>query len=294
MMNFKKILFAGFALLAASCSNESEETVVKELAPVRVHVEGFKVSQESFARATRAADLSSVSAIGAITLAFYSGDTEEYKATQVKGSLAEGETFGDFSLSLPMGSHTMVVVAYLSKEGSPFVYTSATEAAYTGEHAYETFNATKTVTINSKDTVDVSAELNRIVSMLTVVSSDGKTANASNVRMTFSGGSRSFNPSTGIATDNEGFNNTVGISASVGATSTSITCLFLTADEQMMDVTIETLDALGNTLFSQKVENVPFRRNRKTKLTGVMYTNSKIGGSFKVNTDWIDEETVSF
>ena len=86
-----------------------------------------------------------------------------------------------------MGSHTMVVVAYLSKEGSPFVYTSATEAAYTGEHAYETFNATKTVTINSKDTVDVSAELNRIVSMLTVVSSDGKTANASNVRMTFSG-----------------------------------------------------------------------------------------------------------
>lgn len=42
----KKILIiAGLALLAAGCSNESEETVIKEQAPVRVHVEGFKISQ---------------------------------------------------------------------------------------------------------------------------------------------------------------------------------------------------------------------------------------------------------
>ena len=37
----------------------------------------------------------------------------------VKGSLAEGETFGDFSLSLPMGSHTMdVTIETLDADGA--------------------------------------------------------------------------------------------------------------------------------------------------------------------------------
>ena len=62
---------------------------------------------------------------------------------------------------------------------------------------------------------------------------------------------------------------------------------FLNTDEQDIDVTIETLDADGNSLFSKTIQNVPFKRNRKTILTGAMYTNTGMAGSFQVNTDWL-------
>ena len=107
------------------------------------------------------------SGVNAVTLAFYKADgTEAYKSTQSKNDA----DFGEFELSLPMGSYTMVAVAYTTKEGSPFVLTSPTEAAYTGLHAYETFAYTQPVTISNTEAVDISATLNRVVSMLTVMS----------------------------------------------------------------------------------------------------------------------------
>ena len=294
-----KMYFAAMALMAAGCTNESVElsenaTASEFLAPVTVHVDGFSVSQENFSgvRTRAAQDVADYSGVSSITLAFYaSNDTEVYKSTQAKGDA----DFGEFSLSLPMGSYTMVVVAYTTKEGSPFVLTSPTEAAFTGLHAYETFSYTQAVNISNTNAVDISATLNRIVSMLTVVSSDGKTADVSNVRMTFSAGGKDFNPTTGLAITNTGFANTVGNSASVGAISTSSTCLFLATDEQNINVTIETLDADGAVLFSKTVNNVTFKRNRVTKLTGAMYTNEALSGSFQVDSDWLTpEDDVTF
>jgi len=112
--------------------------------------------------------------------------------------------------------------------------------------------------------------------------------------MTMSAGGKSFSPTTGLATVNTGFSNTVGISAAAGSTSSSISYLFLTTDEQTMDVTIETLDADGNTLFSKTVNNVPFKRNRVTKLTGTMYTNSSVSGAFQIETAWEEQYDDTF
>ena len=289
----KNIFLAGIALLFAACSNENETLVDNndELVSVRVHVTGFSVSQEEFL-GTRATDnLVNYSGINAVTLAFYKADgTEVVKTTQAKNEA----DFGEFELSLPMGSYTMVAVAYTTKEGSPFTLTNATTAAYTGLHAYETFAATQEVVISNTAAVDISTTLNRIVSMLTVKSADGKTADVTNVRMTFSSGGKDFNPTTGLAITTTGLTNTVGNSASVGSTSTSSTVLFLNSDEQDIDVTIETLDADGAVLFSKTVNNVPFQRNRVTKLTGAMYTNEALSGTFQVETDWLEDENVDF
>ena len=70
--------------------------------------------------------------------------------------------------------------------------------------------------------------------------------------------------------------------------------LFLNTDEQDIDVTIETLDADGNTLFSKTIEDVPFKRNRVTKLTGAMYTNEALSGTFKIETDWLSDYNAEF
>jgi len=297
-------------MIAASCSNESvndvENAVENIRVPVTVNVSGFSVSQEEFSDgATRngsvrgttraAADPATYDGVKALTLAFYAGDgTEAYKHEQVKGSLEEGETFGQFSLSLPMGSYTMVVLAYGKNGDDDLVLTSSTEAAYTGSHTRETFATTQAVNINSTNSVNLSATLNRIIAKLQVVSTDGRAANATNVRMSFAAGGKSFNPTTGLATIDTGFVNTVGISASAGSTSSAISYLFLATDEQTMDVTIETLGEDGAVLFSKTVDSVPFKRNRVTKLTGAMYTNSSVSGGFQIETAWEEQYDGTF
>ena len=299
MKKFRLIYVALMGLLIASCNQSDEQfenAKVGPIVPVTVHVDGFSVSHEEFSGAqTRAAqDVTDYTDVNAITLAFYKGDgTEAVKTTHLRTDGSTYTTFGEFSLSLPIGSYTMVAVAYYTNENSVLTLTSPTEASY-NTRARETFAYTQPVTISNTSAVDISATLNRIVSMLTVVSSDGKTADVSNVRMTFSAGGKDFNPTTGFAIANTGFANTVGNSAAVGATSTSSTMLFLNSDEQNIDVTIETLDAGGNTLFSKTVTNVPFKRNRVTKLTGAMYTNSGVDGAFQVETAWLDEYNANF
>jgi len=296
----KKFFFmAGLVLLFAACSKENENMVNNAqmevaVAPVKVHVNGFSVSQENYPTTRAAQDVADYTGVKAVTLAFYNGSTEVYKHTQVRGALEEGETLGEFECSLPMGSYTMVVIARGQGDNDGFTLTSPTEAAYTGDHSRETFAYTQAVNITSTSAVDISATLNRIIAKLQVLSSDGRAANATNVRMTFAAGGKAFNPTTGLATSNTGFVNTVPISAAAGETSNSISYLFLAGDEQTMNVTIETLDGEGNTLFSKTVNNVPFKRNRVTILTGAMYTNEAASGAFQLETAWLSNYNGNF
>jgi hypothetical protein len=207
-----------------------------------------------------------------------------------------GETFGVFSLSLPMGSYTMVVLANgLGTAGDDVLtLTSPTQAAYTTDLTRETFATTQAVNVNSNTAVDITATLNRIVAKFEVYSSDGRTANAAKIRMSLNAGSKAFNPTSGLATSNTGYTMTLPITKSVGETTAYGGYIFLTSDEQDIDVTIETLDADDNVLFSKTVDDVPFKRNRLTKLTGAMYTNNSIAGAFSVNTGWLTEAETDF
>ena len=296
----KKFFFmAGLVLLVAACSKESENMVNNAqmevvVTPVKVHVSGFSVAQEDFPVTRAAQNVVAYTGVKAVTLAFYNGSTEVYKHEQVRGALEEGETLGEFDCSLPMGSYTMVVIARGQGDGDVFTLTSPTEAAYTSDHSRETFAYTQAVDITNTSAVDISATLNRIVAKLQVFSSDGRAANATNVRMTMSAGGKSFNPTTGLATSNTGFVNTVPISTAAGVISNSVSYLFLAGDEQTMNVTIETLDGEGNTLFSKTVNNVPFKRNRVTKLTGAMYTNEAASGAFQLETAWLTDYNGNF
>ena len=290
----KKLLFmAGLALLLAACSTDVNNEVNNDtLVPVTVRVNGFSIAQDDFS-STRTA-VGDYTGLKVLTLAFYDGDTEVYKATQTKGSMPAGITFGNFSLDLPIGSYTMVVLGYVLYDDDALTLTSPSQAEYTGGCPRETFSATQQVSVTSTTPVNLSANLERIITCLQVISTDGKAANVKKVRMTFSAGGRQFSPLTGLATANTGSVSTVNNSASVGATSTSTGFVFLTADEQTMNVTIETLDASGNTLYSTVVENVPFLRNRRTKLTGTLYPTASATSSFSITTTWNDDHEMSF
>ena len=304
-MMYNKVILAVFALLAAtSCSNESEETVINQneqgYAPVTVHVSDFSITTEempSGGGTTRAAENPADYLVGggAITLAFYDAvGTEVYKTTQVKADAATYTTFGEFTANLPVGSYTMVAVARAHYDGDAFTLTSPTEAAYTSERPRETFSKVQSVTVTNASPLDLNVTLNRISSWLKIVSTDGRPASATKIRTTFGKGGKGFNPTTGLDTTDAGFTQTNNPSTAVGATIEVNALPFLYTDEESMTITIEALDAGDNVLATKVVNNVPFKRNRITKLSGAVFTADPSGAAFTLETSWLEDETVNF
>jgi len=290
----KKIFLACVAVLFAACSTDNDNSISDDtLVPVTVRVSGFAVSQDEFP-GTRATAPVSYDGIDAITLAFYKDGTEQYTITQMKGSMPAGKTFGELELSLPIGSYTMVVIGRGHFSGDVFSLDSPTSAVYTCDHVRETFTYTQAVDITNCDAVELSATLDRVVAQVVVNSTDNKTSDVKHIRTTFSAGGKNFNPATGFAIDNAGFSNTVVGMGEAGEKTTAINFLFLATDEQIMDVTIETLDADGAVLFSKTVSDVPLRRNRVTTLTGAMYSPAAATATFTLNTDWLPGNSVNF
>ena len=293
----KLLMMAGMILLAASCSNESELTVSneKETAPVKVRVADFSIAMGDISSKTRAAeDAADYETAKAITLAFYSGSTEVYKTTQYKADATTYTTFGEFSCNLPVGDYTMVAIAYNHFTGDVLSLTSPTVAAYTTERPRETFAKTQNVTISSATPLELSVTLNRINAQLYIVSTDGRPLEATKIKTTYNKCSKGFNPTTGLATDDGGFWVTNAPSTSAGATINIFSCAFLTTDEETVDITIQALDASDNVLVTKVVPNVPLQRNRKTTLTGAVYSGGSALSTFKLETSWITGNSINF
>jgi len=302
-MNNKMFLAAAMLLAATSCTNECELTVVENNAeqvtvPVTVRVNNFSITQEempSGGGTTRAAqNPADYDGVGAIDLAFFDAvGTEVYKTTQIRGD-GSYTTFGEFTANLQVGTYTMVAVARYHYAGDAFTLTSPTEAAYTSERPRETFAGTQAVTVTSASALDLDVTLNRISSWLKIVSTDGRPASATKIRTTFGKGGKGFNPTTGLATTDTGFSQTNNPSTAVGATIEVNALPFLYTDEESMTITIEALDAGDNVLATKVVNNVPFKRNRQTILTGAVFTAEASSAAFKLETSWLDDETVNF
>ena len=298
----KKIfLWASLCLFAVSCSNETIESdngvtnAEKVLAPVTVRVNGFSVTQEEMASGgtTRAAQTAaSYTDVGAIDLAFYSGGTEVYKHTQLRKDNTNYTTFGEFSCNLPIGTYTMVAIARGYYDGDVFTMTSPTAAGYTSERPRETFCASQSVTVTAAG-ADASVTMNRIITQLNIISTDQISSGVAKIRTTYGGGSKSFDPTSGLATDDNGFsltNNPAVQDGHLGICNFA----FLATDEETMTITIEALDADNHVLFTKSVPGVPLKRNRQTTLTGAIFTASASSAAFQVETAWIEGNTVNF
>ena len=298
----KKIfLWASLCLFAVSCSNETIESgngvtnAEKVLAPVTVRVNGFSVTQEEMASGgtTRAAQTAaSYTDVGAIDLAFYSGGTEVYKHTQLRGDNTTYTTFGEFSCNLPIGTYTMVAIARGYFDGDVFTMTSPTAAGYTSERPRETFCASQSVTVTAAG-ADASVTMNRIITQLNIISTDQISSGVAKIRTTYGGGSKSFDPTSGLATDDNGFSLTNSPTVKDGHLGIC-NFAFLATDEETMTITIEALDADNHVLFTKSVPGVPLKRNRQTTLTGAIFTASASSAAFQVETAWIEGNTVNF
>ena len=286
-------MLIGLVLLAVSCSNDADqESTLEGYAPVTIRVNDFSISVENFSSTRAEQSVADYTNVKAITLAFYdSNNTEVYNTTQLRADNTTYTTFGTFSCALPMGSYTMVVLGYGSENA--MTLSSKTNATFTNDRVRDTFVYTQAVNITSTAALDLSATLSRVASQLSINSTDNRTANAAQIRTTFSAGGQGVNPITGFATSNTGFSNTVAFSGAVGEFGGSVNYLFLNTDEQTMTVTIDVLNENDNSISHKVVSNVPFKRNRVTKLKGSLFSASATA-TFKVEADWIQETEINF
>ena len=272
------------ACLFTSCSKEQNTTA--GTAAVKVTVNDFTITTDEFPTKGTVAEYNGVKAM---TLAFFDANgTAVYNTTQLRADNTSYTTFGEFELSLPLGSYTMVVLGYGSEQ--PITLNSATEALYTADRVRETFVASQTVNMTSTSPLNLNAELSRVVSKVYVRSTDERISGVDSVRVSFSAGGKGVNPQTGLATTNNGLTNCVAISTGVGETSSTISYLFLNTDQQTMTVTIETIKSDGTVYSTRTVANVPLQRNRITVLRGPLYSNAS-DASFTLSTDYFPDTT---
>ena len=281
------MIAVGIVLLLTACHKDTDTTGT---AAVKVTFNDFSISSENFPTKDAVAAYNGVKAM---TLAFFDAQGNEiYNTTQLRADNTTYTTFGEFDLSLPLGSYTMVALGYGSDQ--PITLSSATSATYTADRVRETFVVSQAVNVTSTNPLTLNAELSRVVSKVIVRSTDNRPAGVDSVRVTFAAGGKGVNPQTGLASSNNGLSNCVAISSAVGAASSTISYLFLNSDQQSMNVTVETIKPNGTVYSTRTVTDVPLQRNKVTILRGPMYSNAS-GASFTLSTSWIgDTNRVSF
>ena len=274
-------------LLTSACSKEHSNVLV----PVNVNVDDFAISQGEFS-SKDASTVATDTNVKAITLAFFDENGDQiYSTTQLCAGTTTYETFGSFSLMLPIGNYTMEVLGYANE--LPATCNSMTEWVFTPDKVRETFVGSQTVTIsNTANSVDISAPLGRVVPRLEVFTTDPVPEAVKSVRITYAAGGSGINPITGLSSTNTGCTYLIeNPTTTSDGISKFRSHLFLATDQQTMNVTLDALDSEGNSVSHTVVSNVPFQRNKVTQLHGALYS-AGVSGSFTVNTSWIGDTNI--
>ena len=292
-MKRNTIILTLLSLILFSCEQPvipGDNDTPVETAEVRVHLDDIIITDAPLSETRSTTAAVDYSSIGALMVAFYDKDsTLVFSHTQLRTDPTTYTTFGDYKCTLPVGNYTLVVVGREYKEGDVFQLNSLTSAGYTSERVRETFSASLVISVADTDPVDVPVTIGHVITMLNVLSTDVRPSNVVKIRTTYSAASKSFNPTTGLATDSLGFSltNSTGDAEYLKIGNYA----FLSQVEQKMDITIESLDSDDKVLYTKRIPNVPFKRNRKTILRGPIFTANSI--SIKVETEWEDPMTIN-
>ena len=187
----KLLVILTMMAMMTACHKDNMNNQDNTTAPVKVTVNDFTISSEGWPEGTMANGAkdtpASYTGVKAMTLAFFDANGDQaYCTTQLRADNTTYTTFGEFELSLPLGSYTMVVLGYGSEQ--PITLNGATEAIYTADRVRETFVVSQAVNVTSTNPLTLNAELSRVVSKVIVRSTDTRTAGVDSVRVTFAAG----------------------------------------------------------------------------------------------------------
>lgn len=210
---------------------------------------------------------------------------------KVKTQTKDDSDFGQMTLSLAVGTYTVVAVGHSSIKSATIKSPQMVQfTASDGEKLTDTFCHCGQVTIG-EDGGHFSLVMNRVGAMLQLVFTDA----AENIpdvfqtlKIDYTGGSANFNPTTFEGTTKS----TQSESRQRNASGIYQAFTFpYQSDEGELKVTITALTADGTQIRQRVLNNVPVTRNRITTYTGHFFEPgdgviTQTGFGFSVNGDW--------
>lgn len=287
-MEKKKLLLGAFALLFAACSNEN---VVdnQQLQTVNFVVNTYEMERMNMpTRAVSATNLAH------LAMGVYNVDTNELVGDAVLQDKST-ENYGQFSTNLPKGNYRFVFLGYDATRAVQMQH--AQRITWDSQVVTNTFS--KSIVLNvGNEPISQEIAMERSVGMFSLVINGDIPDDVAQFRFDMRGGSYILDATTGFgsqeATRTYTFTGFETKDKSQGLTINFYA--FLPSNESSATITVDAMDVVGKVIRQRTFENVPMKRNTKTRYTGKFFAEQPQSAAFQLmleNVEW-DETDFTF
>ena len=195
--------------------------------------------------------------------------------------------FGTISAEIPFGSYELVIVGHNGESAATIASTERVE--FPNNRVTDSFCHYQTLSISESTPAVLSIELKRCVAKFEAVATDAIPEWATKMNFVATGGGVALNAKTGLACEVSTQDKTSNIPASFAGKTGKFFSLysFLPAKDAAMSITLNAIDANGNTRLTHTFTDVPMAVNQITRYTGELFrTSVNANGSITADTEW--------
>ncbi len=219
-----------------------------------------------------------------LSFAIYDGSTKVKSVNQTKGS----NDFGTLSLVLPKGNYRLVAIAH-NGTGAAAI-TSPDKITFPNNKCTDTFYICEDFSVSDNSEFDLT--LKRAVAMFRFVIEDAFPENIHQMKFYYTGGSSTFDATTGYGCVNSKQTEYREISDEMGNNEKQFDLFtFPHAEEDTLKMTITALTSSEATVKERTFANIPIKLNSITQYSGTFFETTSTEGDldlhFKVDTTWV-------
>lgn len=195
------------------------------------------------------------------------------------------KNYGHIEIALTKGIHNLVFIAHNS-EVTDFIYPNLSF-----DKLKDTFTFASALTIDNDTNSEQPITLSRAVGKIFVTAIDAIPDAAGSLRITINSYYPTFDVTTAgpSGTPLQEVREFAYSAANKGVKNSTYTIYcFADNDEYTTDMMIDLLDAQGDVLYSNKLNDVPIKRNMQTKITGTLFSFIA-WSSITVQSEWADD-----
>ena len=226
-----------------------------------------------------------------LSFVVFQGD-DKVKAVNQKGG---DEGFGSVTLNLAEGSYQLVVIAH-SCDGTATV-TTPSKITFPSNVVSDTFYYYGQLTVGSGAQTEELA-LTRAVAMVRLTTNDNIPANVENMKFYYTGGSSTFDATTGYGNVNSRQTVNIGVTEGMrGQPGCFEVYTFPHEETGTLKMTVTAEDGQKNAVQEREFAAVPIQRNYITLMSGEFFnSSSSYGQTFALTADgeWDGENAMGF
>lgn len=214
-----------------------------------------------------------------LNIAVFQNDEKVSSVNQKEGD----QGFGTVSMNLPTGTYDLVVIAH-NCTGSATI-SSPSKITFPSNIITDTFYYYGQLTVGSQaQTVDIS--LTRAVAMYRLNITDDMPNGVDNMKFYYTGGSSTFDATTGFGNVNSRQTVNIGITSDMkGKPSTFEVYTFPHQETGTLKMTVTAEDSQKAKVMERVFEDVPIQRNVITQMSGEFFSGSAAGQAITLQAD---------